>query len=312
MKSPAARSTHRSPSRGISVHDRWNTQLKSEDLSQYAHLNLRVENGAIVIPQPAVPPARMGKFSDINVNGREVVRRDLPMTTKTVVIEAPNWGGYGTHDVWQTREVYQRDFIAPKELTISMELLAQNPASSNFTVKFSVEEVLNRAAADFDIELLYNLNLMQENVGAVGVFASTATFADYLKTVHLDWEILPPDKLDEVIRQMLHGKRPVSAQQQLVIKSRLTAMERLKPQCYIAGTNEFLRYFGAKFEDDFVAFENLNYGNALYVMHENWEQLSQRSRIDLLKARPRGFERVLHVAGWEDRLRALLQEHRRN
>jgi hypothetical protein len=89
-------------------------------------------------------------------------------------------------------------------------------------------------------------------------------------------------------------------------------MERLKPQCYIAGTNEFLRYFGAKFEDDFVAFENLNYGNALYVMHENWEQLSQRSRIDLLKARPRGFERVLHVAGWEDRLRALLQEHRRN
>lgn len=286
-------------------------RLKPEDVAQYAHLHLILENGAIIIPLPVIPPARMGKFSDTNVNGKEVVRRDLPMTTKTVIIEAPNWRGYGTHDVWQSRDVYQRDFIAPKELTLSMELLAQDPNGAGFTVKFAVDEVLSRAAADFDTELLYNLNILQENVGAADVFASAATLADYVKTIHVNWEILPPGKLDEVLRRMLQGKRPVSAQQQQVMKSRLTTMEQLKPQSYIAGTNEFLRYFGAKFEDDFVAFENLNYGNALYVMHENWEQLSQRTRINLLKARPGGFERVLHVDGWEARLTMLLDEHRR-
>jgi len=187
-------------------------RLKPEDVARYAHLNLKLENGIIVIPQPVIPPARMGKFSDTNVNGKEVVRRDLPMTTKTVIIEAPNWRGYGTHDVWQSRDVYQRDFIAPKELTLSMELLTQDPNGTGFTVKFAVDEVLSRAAADFDTELLYNLNIMQENVGAVDVFASAATLADYVKTIHVDWEILPPGKLDEVLERMLQGRRSVSAQ----------------------------------------------------------------------------------------------------
>lgn len=287
-------------------------RLKPADIATYAHLGLTLDNGAVSIPPPTVPPARMGKFSDINVNGKEVVRRDLPMITKTVIIEAPNWRGYGTHDIWQSRDVYQRDFIPPKELSLSMGLLKEDSNGPEFTVKFAVDEVLSRGAADFDSALLYNLNLMQENVGAVDVFASTATFADYVKTIHVDWEILPLGKVDEVLKRMLQGKRPVSSQQQQVMKARLQVMEHLNPQGYIAGTNEFLRYFGAKFEDDFVAFENLNYGNAIYVMYDKWEELSQRTRVDLLKAKTEGFERVLHTDGWETRLKMLLDEHRQS
>jgi hypothetical protein len=234
------------------------------------------------------------------------------MTTKTIIMEAPNWGGYGTHDVWQTREVYLRDFIAPKELTLSAELLEQAPDGSRFTVKFAVDEVLSRAAADFESELLYNLNILQENVGAADVFASAATLADYVATIRLDWEILPVGDIDETLRRMLHGKRAVSPAQVQVMRQRLEVLSRMNPQHYIAGTSEFLRYFGAKFEDDFVAFENLNYGNALYVMYEDWESLCRHSRIDLLKGRRDGFERIPHTGEWAGKLRALLRQHRRN
>jgi len=95
------------------------------------------------------------------------------------------------------------------------------------------------------------------------------------------------------------------------MRDRLEAMERLKPQGYIAGTNEFLRYFGAKFEENLVAFENLNNGNAIYVMYEDWQTLSQRSRIDLLKGPREGFERIVHQDGWKKRLAAFVRERRR-
>ena len=86
---------------------------------------------------------------------------------------------------------------------------------------------------------------------------------------------------------------------------------RLKPEAFIAGTDGFLRYFGAKFGDDLVAFENARYGNALYVMYEDWEAISRRSRIDLLAGPPEGFQRVEHRKGWKDILRAIVNEYRR-
>jgi hypothetical protein len=56
-------------------------------------------------------------------------------------------------------------------------------------------------------------------------------------------------------------------------------------------------------------FENLNYGNAIYVIYERWEELSRRSRIDLLKGPREGFERIPHNDNWERRLKDVLHEH---
>jgi len=188
-------------------------RMTKADIEDRAHLNLRLENNVLLVPTTATPSAKMGKYSDANLNGKEVVRRDLPKTTKSVVVQAPNWRGSGTHDVWQTREVFVRDFIAPKEVTLSLELLDGPHDGSTFTLKFTIDEVLNRKSADFEAELLYNLNILQENVGVVDVFPSRATRDDYTLTIRLNWEILPPGDLDNVIGRMLQGRRPVSPQQ---------------------------------------------------------------------------------------------------
>jgi len=287
-------------------------RLAPEDVQNYAHLKLRVDHDGIVIPPPAPPPGNRGKYSDANINGREEIRKDLPKTTKSVVIQAQNWRGSGTHDVWQTREVYVRDLLSPKQVNLSIEVLQSGIDGSMFTLKFAVDEVLNRKASGFESELLYNLNILQENVGAADVYPSAATLAQYMETIRLGWQILPPGNLDDMIRRMLGGKQgAISQEQEETMRERLAVMDRLKPGKYIAGTSEFLRYFGAMFEDDFVVFENVQYGNALYVMFENWEALSRRSRIDLLKGERDGFKRILHGEGWADKLKALLREHRR-
>jgi hypothetical protein len=288
--------------------------LRAQDLARYNHLGITLENNRLVLPPQAVPPPTSGSYSDANVNGREVVRKDLPMVQKTYSWEVPNWGDWsnGSHTQLFTRDVYQRDLIPPKQVELSITLLDGDPAGENWMIKFAVEQVLNRRAADFEKELLYNLNLLQENVHAVDVFVSTATLADYAVTIRVDWELLPPGTVDEVLEKILRGKKPVSPAQQKEMRDRLAVLRELKPEAYIAGTNEFLRYFGAKFGDGFVVFENVKYGNAIYVMYEKWALLSKRSRIDLLKGHPDGFERIIHRDGWVERLTFLLEEYRKD
>src|SRR6266446_1789844 len=78
----------------------------------FKHLGLSIEDGKLCIPSSVViPPADMGRWSRTNVEGYELVRHDLPKTTKTISVEAPDWGDWsnGSHTVEWEREVYQRD-----------------------------------------------------------------------------------------------------------------------------------------------------------------------------------------------------------
>jgi hypothetical protein len=137
-------------------------RLKRDEIARYVHLGLRLEGGQLVVPEPAVPPPTAGRYSNANVNGKEVVRRDLPMTTKTYSWDTPNWGDWsnGSHTQYVTRDVYQRDFIPPKEVELSITLVEQTEDGSEFTIKFAVNQVINRRASDFEAELLYNLTCL--------------------------------------------------------------------------------------------------------------------------------------------------------
>lgn len=286
-------------------------RIRVQEFGQYAHLGLKLEGDQLILPGPFVPSPSAGKFSNYNVNGKDVKRKDLPKTLKTYSFYAPNWGRSGEHLVSQTREVYQIDFIPPKEVELSVSLIARH--GDAFDLKFSIDQVISRAASDFESDLLYNLNILQENVGAVGVFESTASLADYAATIHVDWELLPVGRIgpQELAAQLLQRARGGSVELQNQIERRLQVFEKLKPTHFIAGSSGFARYFGAKYDDDFVVFENIRYGNAMYVMFENWQTLSQRSRIDLLKGPRDGFERIEHREDWEDKLEAMLAHHRK-
>lgn len=71
-------------------------------------------------------------------------------------------------------------------------------------------------------------------------------------------------------------------------------------------------YVGAMFADDLVVFENVRYGNALYVLYGNWDTTSRRSRIDLLKTRDGKFDRIVHSHGWQSQLFKLIEREKRS
>ena len=200
-------------------------------------------------------------------------------------------------------------FFHQKQVNLTSQLVGMRGTS--YLLKFAIDQVISRRTANFEQELLYNLNLLQENVGAADIFQSTTTLAEYAATVRVDWQLLPPGSVDEVFAAMTAGKQQISAEQAATMKQRLQVMSRLKPEAFVTGTEGFLRYFGAMFGDDFVVFENLQYGNAIYVMYENWQSLSQRSRVELLAGDSNSFDRIIHKEGWVEQLSARVEEYRR-
>ena len=279
----------------------------------YEHIKISASDGTPTLPPFVVPLVRQGKYSRCNVRGWVVVRKDLPKVMKTISFETPNWGDWsnGSHEVEWHRPVYRRDFHSPPELAIRMQLLNTDLGPDpRFTIKFQVADALNQSHPEFAKLLFFNLNLLQENVGACDVFKTDAELPEFLRTVTVDWEILPPgDRMGNLAR-ILAGRPP--GENSKAVTERYDALAALQPLSFINGRSGFRRYFGAKFAEDLVVFENIDYGNAAYVMFERWETLSQKTRLDLLAGPADGFVRVVHRTGWQAQLETIIQKYRQS
>lgn len=161
---------------------------------QYSHIGLVWNDTAPAFPAKVVPNPRNGSYSFANIEGKEIVHRDRPMVSKSFSVSTPNFGDWskGTHLVDLTRQVYQREYVPPRELAIIIQLLAEDISAQSYVFSFTIEDVLNRTNVFFEQRLLFNLNLLQENVGNHGVFPSGTTPEDFIRTLYVNWEILPP------------------------------------------------------------------------------------------------------------------------
>lgn len=280
----------------------------------YAHLGITwSDEQGPQFPEQIVPPREAGRYSTYNRDGRVITHKDLPKIDKSWSFDTPNYGdsSKGYHEVTFTKPVYQRDFDPPKLLAICIEAVGKDFQSEVYHFKFVVDEVLDQTTPDFEKQLLFNLNLLQENVGNHDVFGSTTSREEYLNTLYVNWEILPPGEREEIFERILGRPSRHSTEIRQQLKDRYEFLLFLKPTNFIKGTSGFRNYFGALFADDLVVFENLEYGNAIYVMYEDWQELSQKSRTELLSS-SHDFDRVLHTTKWKARLRDIVVEQKRN
>ncbi len=274
---------------------------------KYKHVGLIIEDGSVVARGSVLPAASSGKWSLRNLEGWERKRRDLPMITKSYSWETPNFGDastYGTHTSSVERDVYQVEFDEPRVHMLNAEVLkGAEGTPPSVIVRFSIECIFDKTSEGFEKELLWALNILQENTGVAGVFASGASRDDYLRTISLDWEVFPPGTAEELIAVFRKRRTGKATKADSVMEDRLKLFSALKPSAYLAGTAKFSSYVGAKFADDLVVFENVRYGNALYVLYDDWQDISKRSRIDLLRGTSEKFDRFVHTDGWEDRFK---------
>ncbi|MFJ9918917.1 hypothetical protein ACIRSF_06460 [Streptomyces rubiginosohelvolus] len=274
------------------------------------HLGIRMESGSPQVPPNTLPLASRGRHSRWNLTGKVVRRIDLPKVHRTWGVETPNFGdwGRGSHTITFTRLVYPTEIAYGQQIPVLMTPTQQD--DDEIAIAFRVGQVLDRSEPD-DHALIFALSLLQENVGGVDVVESETSSDEWLKSVSVAWEFLPVGKRDSVLTELAHriGISPDDPRRS-AMEERMSTLLELSPTELIYGTSGFQRYIGARFSPSLVVFENVEYGNALYVMFEDWEGLSRRSRLELLAGPTRGFERIPHRRGWEGRLRQAVNSRR--
>jgi hypothetical protein len=277
----------------------------------YKHLGIIVESNEIIVPPEVELSSSQGKWSYINLYGHEFPRKDLPKIEKTYSFEAPNWGdpSKGYHDVSFTRMVYQKGFIPPRYITFKMELIKEESSDDHYCIKFLINEILLKNSPTFEEDIFYHLNILQENIGTFEVYDNNTTREEYISTSRVDWEIFPPGSLEDFLRHLFLRQRVQLSRTQIdTINERYNVLMSHSPIQIITGTSGFQRYFGAIFSNGLVAFENVRYGNALYLMGNDWNVLSKLSRTQLLKNSYARYKRIIHNPGWEIKLAKYLED----
>lgn len=291
-------------------------KFSSEEINDgvLSHLNITLTPEGLITPENIIPLASQGKHSAWNVNGREIIRKDLPKETYYNYIESPNWGDsyYGTHTVAMPGERYPREFVAPRNSAIEIEAANSSPGLFHYVIKFQISEILSRQSDQFNDRLFDCLNILQENIGDSGVKSAEATLQDYLQSLQVTWDILPPGTAEEAINRIFTGRQPTQIERETT-EDRYQFFMTLNPQSLVYGSSGFQRYFGAFINENLVIFENVQYGNAIYVMFDNWEELSQRSRVELLSGRyGENFERIIHTGNWKNKVKETVRARLKN
>ena len=267
----------------------------------YEHIGITVSDGSISFDESIVPELYTGRYSKYNLNGRVIILRHLPKVKASYSAEVPNFGDWskGSHDITWTREVFPRKQQLPKFLNINIEIIEQN--DSIFTFKFSLDTILSKSDDNFMDDLLYHCNVFQENIGLCDIFAADSTNSQYIDTLYVDWELLPPGSKNssENIKAITGTIRNPSPDLEAEIKERMEFFETLNLQCYIRGKNKFNLYFGAILQNGLVILENVRYGNAIYIFKRDWEEFSKLSRTQLLNIQSEDITRVVHNSNWK-------------
>ncbi len=254
-----------------------------------------------------LPDSSKGTWARRNIEGWEIVLKKEPKYLKSFSHESPNFGDWslGSHEVTIEREVYPRDFFPGHASAIRVTELKRT--DEYITLGLELNRVFNDTSPD-PREFLFALNVFQEAVGSTAVRPTEMPIENYISSLQIDWEILPVGERDEVIRQ-IHIRLSPSPKEARLIDERMDLLLRLRPRNFITGTSGFARYVGAQYGDKLIAFENIRYGNALYIMFEDWERLSKMSRLQLLNSYEK-FERIVHRTGWESQARSIIHEYR--
>lgn len=266
-----------------------------------SHIGILYNGTKIEFHPNFLPDPSVGHASNYNRRTKVIVCRDIPKVPKTFSWESPNFGDWskGSHDVDRTIDVYQKIYLEPLFLEIGIEILNESDIEIGF--RFSINRILNKEMDSFETELLRDLNLLQENCGNSSVYSPNTESQEYSNDLQLEWEILPPGTREDIIRLFFKGSSPTKGEERQ-LSDRYEVINQLRPLAYINGKSGMQRYFGAMFSESLVAFENLKYGNAIYVFQQNWIELSRLTRIKLMQTHRGELIRIIHRDGWERRL----------
>lgn len=258
-----------------------------------AGFNLPVREGEQILP------AIVGSVSKHNAEGGFKKEEDKPKEIKYRQIAIKDWHGNLQYvDIPYKR--YQRSILYPpsielrivhknsKQIILSPQLIRSK--DNNEIIK----HVFNLFLELFGSCYVLNNNLIP-NIGNIPV-------------KRVNWEILPKGEYPwEKVKSLVNEyTQSLNNSRKTLIKKRIDVLSKYNLSEIIIGKGGFNGYWILKFKDmDFYVLESLYYGQATYILGDNWEVISQLSKREILE-RELNEARIIHDKNWEAEINRLL------
>lgn len=255
-----------------------------------------------------LPPASLGPVSKVNAEGYYIVHKDQP---KETYYQVRDWyweqydGPYSTTTEHKLVDVphkrYPRTFVSPYgvEITVTKDL-----QGNLVLISPSVQSTEDKK------ELLkHTINLFLELFGECQVFSQDLNEIITSPIRKVNWNILPAGRMPwEQLRQQMEPIVQMAPEaNRPFILHRLETINRFNPDFWAVGKGGFTGYIIMGFTDKNIYIcESVYYGNATYVFAERWEELSKKTKAEILDENLQE-ERIVHrVRQWNRRINELL------
>lgn len=247
-------------------------------------------------------PSVVGKISEFNAEGKEKIRKDLEKETVYYPREwkVTDWGGYEHSGVnYMPYERYPRELVPPP--SIELQVIVNNGK------KFVISPKLKNSENSIE-SIKHVMNLFAEIFKTFEVLKGDLTVPIKTKIMKLNWELLPVGinpwgRVKEQVKSIVESK---SSGEKAMIIERFSLIEKHNPDHVAIGLGGFTGYlvFGFKSKSLYLL-ESLKYGNATYVLGEDWQTISQLTKAEILK---NGYhkQRIIHSDDWNDSMHKVL------
>jgi len=254
----------------------------------------------------SILPRDVGPVSLYNAEGKYVPQKDQPMETAYRMAEWHWTEFHGPYEVEQSKIVdvpyqrYPRKFFPPPSVELAITSLGDGSLCAIGPIlEFNDEN---------EKMIVHVINLFLEIFGECQFFTSDLDELIKIPIKRLNWHILPPgkrpwEKLKEEIKPIINdapkGNQPV-------IEHRLETINKHNPDFAAVGQGGFRGYIVLGFtEKNIYVLESLYYGNATYIFDDNWEDLSKKTKAEVLNENLQK-DRFIHLTSWDRQINNLL------
>jgi len=273
-----------------------------ESLLRKIGFSEKLKDRETILPRP------VGKASMFNANGKNIVHKNQPMETAYTTIE---WHWTEIHGKSRVAKSdfrnrpykrYPRSHVpAPSlQLTLSTNTDGQRVVLTTLIKNWSSDQPT----------LVHAVNLVLDIFGC-------ATFLDesYQQVIsaplrYLNWKVLPEGKHPfSALRKEMQGpiNRVKNGNKSFVLH-RLERINGYNPEFTAIGQGGFTGYVIFGFPDkNIYILESILYGNATYVLGEDWEKISKMTKAEILNNKLHK-ERFVHLRDWFAKIRSLLDD----
>ncbi|EFF3589360.1 TPA: hypothetical protein ACPZD2_001798 [Escherichia coli] len=246
-----------------------------------------------------VLPKILGPITRFNANGKSVPDKTAPKETayRQISWTRKQWiGGGATQEVTDTREIeykrYKRILTPPPSIELKIVENLQGE-------KLIISPKLSLTANNKEL-VAHCINLFLELFGLCETVDDQLNTIVKSKSIKLNWSLLPQGQQpwSTIGSKILSAIKIRGKGNTAVVEGRLELINSKKPDFVAVGQAGFQGYviFGFTGQNIYVL-ESSQCNNATYILNNNWQQLSQLTKAEILDGNLH-HARVIHRVNW--------------